>query len=216
MVFAMFTIMTWSGATEERGLVSFNSGIALAVFGCWVSLLAVLPLAMNQFAIDGAGLTLEFLSPLDDRELLAGKMIGNGLIGVVPALVSVTMAAAIFPSGSPALWVSVPPAVVASYLLVAPAAAMLSAIFPKPVNLNSIGNGSNAHGAAGFLGFVAFSAAGALSLLLALLSGRAFGWTAMPLVMLIWCAVCGLLASLLFVPVRAVLARRRENLALIR
>lgn len=216
MVFAMFTIMMWSGATAELGIVSLGSGIALAVFGSWVSLLAVLPIAMNQFAIDGAGLTLELLSPLDDRELLRGKMIGNGLIAGIPALVCVAIAAAIFPSGTPALWLSVPPAIVASYLLVAPMAAMLSALFPKPVNLNSIGNGSNAHGAAGFLGFVAFSAAGAVSLLIALLSGRTLGWTAMPLVMLVWCGVCGLLASLLFVPARAIFARRRENLALIR
>ena len=216
MVFAMFTIMMWSGATAELGIVSIGSGIALAVFGSWVSLLAVLPIAMNQFAVDGAGLTLELLSPLDDGELLRGKMIGNGLIAAFPALVCVAMAAAIFPSGSAALWLTVPPAIVASYLLVAPAAAALSALFPKPVDLNSIGNGSNAHGAAGFLGFIAFSAAGALSLLLALLAGRVFGWTAMPLAMLAWCGFCALLASLLFVPARAIFVRRRENLALIR
>jgi hypothetical protein len=28
---------------------------------------------VNQFAIDGAGLTLAFLAPLDDHRLLAGK-----------------------------------------------------------------------------------------------------------------------------------------------
>lgn len=218
VVFMMFGAMMWrTGSSAEFGFLTLGSGIALAIFGSWVSLLAILPMAMNQFSIDRAGLTLAFLSPLDDWELLSGKAIGNGVIAGVPAVFCVLGAAAIFRAGPLALWISVPLGLAASYLLVAPLAAVLSALFPRPVDLNSIGRGSNAHGAAGFLGFLAFTAAGALSMALALLAMRALGephWT--PLIMLVWCAICAVVGRLLFVPARAVLGRRRENLALIR
>jgi hypothetical protein len=172
---------------------------------------------VNQFAIDRAGLTLAFLSPLDDRDLLRGKAVGNGIIIGLPSLVCVLGSALFFRAGAVALWISVPVGLMATYILVAPLAAALSAVFPRPVDLNSIGRGSNAHGVAGFVGFVALTAAGALSLGLALLTINALGrpsWT--PLVMAAWCATCAAIAHVLFVPVRALLSRRRENIALLR
>ena len=217
MVFLMFGAMMWrTGSTAEFGFVWLGSGIALAVFASWVSLLAILPIAMNQFAIDGAGLTLAFLSPLDDWELLRGKAVGNAVIAGIPALFCTAAAAAIFPGASLSLWMSVPLGVAAAYLWVTPAAAALSAVFPRAVDLNSIGRGSNAHGAANFLGLLTCIAAGVSSLLVGAAATRVFGRPdATALLMLIWCAVSAALAHVLFIPVRALLARRRENLALI-
>jgi hypothetical protein len=218
VVFMMFGVMMWrSGSAAELGFLRFQSGIGLALFGCWVSFMAVLPIAMNQFSVDRAGLTLAFLSPLADRELLWGKAIGNGVIAGIPALFCILGAAAIFRGGSLALWLSIPPGIVASYLLMAPLAAALSALFPRPVDLNSIGRGSNAHGAAAFIGFLAVTAAGALSTAVALIATGALGlphWT--PVIMVVWCAICAVVGLVLFVPARAVFGRRRENLALIR
>jgi len=135
----------------------------------------------------------------------------------MPALVCIAGAAALFPGGSPALWVAVPLGILAAYLLVAPAAAALSAIFPRPVDLNSIGRGSNAHGAAALIGLLTTIAAAAPSLLLGLFGSRVLDRPRLvPLLMLAWCGICAVLARLLFVPARALLARRRENLALIR
>ena len=49
----------------------------------------------------------------------------------------------------------------ATYAVLAPINAMLSAIFPRKVNLASIGRDSNPHQAANFLGFVSVVAAAA-------------------------------------------------------
>lgn len=216
MVFMMFGLMMWTGASAHFGFVSVASGAALGVFGAFVSLLAILPIAMNQFAVDGAGLTLAFLSPLDDRDLVRGKAIGNGIVAGAPALACIAGGAAIF-GGAIGTWISVALGVAAAYLIVTPVAAVLSAIFPRPVDLNSIGHGSNAHGAAGFLGFIAFAAAAAMALGVAVLAGRVLRRPdLMPLFMLAWLGACAAVSHLLIAPAAAVLARRRENLALIR
>ena len=217
MVFAVFAAMMWRGSTADFDIVPLESGVGLAIFGSFISLLTVLPLAMNQFAIDGPGLTLEFLSPLDDSNLLRGKALGNAFIGAIPMLVCIAVAAVLFPGGSLSAWLSIPIGISASYVLLAPVAAALSAVFPRTVDLNSIGRGSNAHGAATLLGLLASMASGAASLGINLAIVRSIATPPLALtLMLMWLAGCIVVARLLFVPVRALLARRRENLVLIR
>jgi hypothetical protein len=217
MVFAVFAAMMWRGSAAEFSFVPLGSGVALATFGSFMSLLAILPLAMNQFAIDGAGLTLEFLSPIEDRHLLRGKAMGNAVIAAVPMLICTLIAAFLFPSGGAAAWASIPIGVAATYLLIAPVAAVLSAVLPRAVDLNSVGRGSNAHGAATLLGLVATIVAGGLTLGVCLAIKR-FGVPPYVAVMLtvMWLVLCTASARLLFIPARAVLSRRRENLALLR
>jgi hypothetical protein len=215
IVFLMFGAITWRGGMEDDfGFFALRSGLALAVFGSFVSLLTVLPIAMNQFAIDRAGLTLEFLTPIDDRDLLRGKAIANAATMAVPALLCILGAAVMFPGGSLSLWLTLPLGLAATYLLVAPLAAALSAVFPRSVDLNSIGRGSNAHTIATLVGMFAYGVAGGLAMLLVIVTHRILerpGLT--PVLMLIWCGVCFALARLLFIPVRHLLASRRENLA---
>jgi hypothetical protein len=217
IVVVMFGAMMYRGSGDmQLGFIELESGVGLATFGAFAALLSILPAAMNQFAIDGGGLTLAFLSPLGDRELLAGKAIGNGLVLAGPALLCMAGAFAAFPGGSPWLWLSLPLAVAASYVLVTPAAAALSAIFPRAVDMNSIGRGSNAHGAAGLIGFLAFLAAGAPCGLLVLLATRVLRQPALaPLFLLVWLATSVAIAAALFLPVRKLFARRRENLGMI-
>ena len=216
VVFIMFSAVMWrGGAGVEFGFLFLEDGISLAIFGSFVSLLAILPFAMNQFAIDRAGLTLTFLSPLDDQELLHGKAIGNAVVAGVPALFCVIGAALLFRGASLAVWLLVPLGLLATYSLMAPVAAVLSAVFPRSVDLNSIGNGSNAHGAAGLLGFLSALVAGAATLVVALVARRTLGGYLSLLVMLIWGGLCVLVARILFMAARPILSRRRENLALI-
>jgi hypothetical protein len=217
ILLAMFGLMMYRGGGEMRlGVISLESGLGLATFGAFASLLTILPLAMNQFAIDGAGLTLSLLSPLSDRELLAGKAIGTALIAVGPAAIGILGALVAFPGGSPWLWLAVPLALAATYVLVTPAAAALSAVFPRAVNMNSIGRGSNAHGLAGFVGFAAFVASAVPCALLVLLATRVFRQPAFaPLFLLLWLGLTVVIAAALFVPVRKLFAARRENLALV-
>ncbi len=216
-VFVMFSILMRRGGGEmEFGFVDLNGGLALAVFASAVCLLSILPFAMNQFAIDRAGLTLQLLSPLRDTDILIGKAVGNGLIVSVPATVCVAVAYALFPSDPPALWISVPLGALGTYILTTPASAALSSIFPRAVDLNSIGRGSNAHGVAALLGMASFVAGAAPPVLLTLVATSVLGRPRLaPLLLLIWCAIATLIAWLLFLPVAALFNRRRENLGLV-
>ena len=112
------------------------------------------------------------------------------------------------------MWLAIPIALTSVYLLVAPIAAILSAIFPRVVDLNSIGRGSNAHGLAGLLGMLAFLAAGVPCLLIVLAASRWLERPALvPVLLLGWCAVAYGANLLLFGLARTIFAQRRENLA---
>jgi hypothetical protein len=217
MLFGVLAVFLFrSGSDVDFGFVNLAGGLGLATFGTFVSLLTIVPLAMNQFAIDGAGLTLMLLAPIETRALLAGKAVGNAITAAIPAACCLAAAVVLFPSGSPALWISIPLGLTATYLLVAPAAAVLSAIFPRAVDLNSIGKGSNAHGVAGLLGTLAFAVAGAPSLGLALLAARLLGRPLLaPVFLLGWTLVCAVLSPFLFRQAEATFDRRRENLGLV-
>jgi beta-lactamase regulating signal transducer with metallopeptidase domain len=113
------------------------------------------------------------------------------------------------------MWLCVPLTLLSAYLLVAPVAAILSAIFPRAVDLNSIGRNSNAHGAAGLLGMLCFLAAGAPGMGITLAVARALGRPALaPVALLLWTALCLGISLLLFRAAEAVFERRRENLGL--
>ena len=103
-----------------------------------------------------------------------------------------------------------------AFLLFAPVAALLSAIFPKPVNLSSIGSAGNPNQFAAFIGMFlslgAFAPPVALGLL-ALLLFRSPLLAA--IVVALWAGVAAALALPLVRLVSRVFADRRENLALV-
>ena len=217
VVFGMFAIMTLrsrGGATAFAPL-ALQGGLGLATFSSFVSLLGILPLAMNQFAIDRAGLTMTMLAPVGTMALLRGKAIGNAVIALIPATVCFIAAALLLPGGDLALWVCIPLTAIATYLTAAPIAAILSAIFPRAVDLNSIGRGSNAHGAAGLLGMLAFVAAAAPGTLLAMLAALALQRPLLaPLALVVWIVVSLGISLVLFRLAADIFDRRRENLGL--
>ena len=189
-------------------------GLAIAAIGVFTSILALLPIAMNQFAIDRAGFTRHMLSPISIRELVTGKAVGNGLIAAIPGSLCLVLALAIFRTSQPLLWLGLIFAIVSIYALFAPAAAALSAIFPKVVDLNSIGNTSNAHQAAGLLGMLAFAASSAVPFLLTMLAVKVFNRVELvPLLLLGWAVVAMGISYALFIPVRSLVANRCETLA---
>jgi hypothetical protein len=195
------------GLEDERGL-------ALAAIGAFTSVLALLPIAMNQFAVDRAGFTRQMLSPLTIGELLMGKAVGNALVAGIPASICFVLSLAIFRGTHPTLWLGLVLAIVATYALLAPAAATLSAIFPKAVDLNSIGNSSNAHQAAGLLGMLSFVASAAVPVFLTLLAINILHRPELVALFLFgWTAVAVAVAYLLFIPVRRLVASRCETLA---
>jgi hypothetical protein len=209
-------LMPRAGSELEFGPLSLQTGLGLASFTSFICLMSILPIAMNQFAIDSAGVTRALLSPLTDREYLAGKAVGNALIAGPPALVCILAALIAFPGGSPALWLAIPIALASVYLLVAPLAAIFSAMFPRVVDMNSIGRGSNAHGLSGLLGLLAFLAAGAPCLLIVTAASRWIQRPALvPLLFLGWCAIALGVNLMLFVLARTIFAKRRENLSML-
>ncbi|HXG54066.1 MAG TPA: hypothetical protein VNJ03_01690 [Vicinamibacterales bacterium] len=218
IMFVVFGSMMYRGSgSMELGFFRFDSGFSLASFASVICLLSLLPIAMNQFAVDRAGLTRAFLSPLTDAELLAGKAVGNALIVMAPCLFCVIASFAVFRGGMLALWMTIPLGLIAMYLVVAPVAAIGSAIFPRSVDLNSIGRGSNAHGAAGLIGLLSFVAAGAPPVLLTLLAVEVLKRPVLaPVLVGGWCVVAYLIGRLLFIPARRVFHARRENLAQLR
>lgn len=189
-------------------------GLSLAAFGSFAAILALIPLAMNQFAIDRAGFTRQMLSPLTIRELLVGKAVGNALVALTPMLFCFVLAGLVFPGGPPLLWLTLLLSVVSTYLLFAPAAATWSAIFPKTVDLNSIGNSSNAHQVAGLLGMLSLVVSAAPSILLTLFAVAYLQRVDMAAVfVLAWCAAAFLLSQIIFIPVRRLIANRCETIA---
>jgi hypothetical protein len=206
-------VLSQNGRLSIPG-VAGGGGLALAAIGVFTSVLALLPIAMNQFAIDRAGFTRQMLSPISIRELLAGKAVGNALIAAMPGSICFVLSLVVFGGASPSLWVGLILAILAAYALFAPAAAALSAIFPKTVDMNSIGNSSNAHQAAALLGLVAFAACAAVPLAIAFVAlGLLHRVQLVPVLLLGWTVVALGVSYLLFIPICRLVASRCETLA---
>ena len=89
-------------------------------------------------------------------------------------------------------------------------------MFPRVVDLNSIGRGSNAHGASGLIGLLSFVVSAAPPVLLSLLATSILHRTALaPLFLAGWCVVAYIIGRLMFVAARRIFERRRENLAML-
>jgi hypothetical protein len=95
-------------------------------------------------------------------------------------------------------------------------AAVLSAIFPRAADLNSIGRAGNAHGAAGLLGMLTTVASGVPCALMTLLAAKVLHRTALaPVFLIVWIGVCVGADVYLFRLATAVFERRKENLAMV-
>lgn len=215
IVFAMFAVvLARNGDIPFPGL-KHAGGIGLAVFGCFISMLANGPFAFNQFAVDRSGFTRQMLVPLSIRDLLVGKAVGNMLIMAGPALVCWAAAAALFPGASAALWISIPIAFLSVYFIFAPTAAALSAVFPRTVDLGSIGSRSNAHSGANLFGLLSIAISAAPAFALAVVAMWLLDEVSLlPVLLAGWCLVAYGIFRLLLLPVRRLVDSRRENLGL--
>ena len=201
--------------TPLAGSHASIAGVIGAALGTTMSLLALQSVLADQFAIDRAGLTLTFLTPVADRDLVAGKAVGCGLAAAIPVSLSILFSAALHPGGSLLLWAAVPVAATAAFVAQSPVAAFLSAAFPASYDLMTL-KGGNAHPLAAIL----CSLSTALSL--GVFGGLgALVYVLMDSPVLALCAAggglalaCGI-AWLGYPTVARVIGRRRENLAMI-
>lgn len=212
----LFMFVTWRRGAVEIGPFTASHGLGFAASMSFLALIATLPISMNQFAVDRAGLTMTLLSPLSTRQILAGKALGTGLMVIPPALLCIVLTAMAFPGGSVALWLALIPILCGTYILAAPIALLLSTLFPRVVNMNSVGSSSNAHAVAGFAGLFVFAGAALPPAALAFVAVAVLDQPALALVFaLVWCPVAFVIAQLLIRPVEKVFERRRENLAML-
>lgn len=216
IMLVIFGILVYRAGAMDFGFARVAGGMGLAVMISAFSLLAVLPIAMNQFAVDRAGFTMTLLSPLSDREVLLGKAAGIALIAGPTVVISMVLVALAFQTGSPLNWITLILALVSVYVIAAPVAAILSAILPREVDMNSIGKGSQSHSAAGLLGLLAYVAAGVPPALLTFVARVPLSNPPLaPIFVLIWCAVAVLISRALFRRAERIYQSRRENLAML-
>ncbi len=125
-------------AVLSRGDLIFGVGSVFALH-------ALQPFTMNLFGTDRSGLTLLFLSPLSDRDLARGKVLGCGLLLALSMSLCLVGAALLAPAGVWSGWIAVPLAVFATWALLAPMAVWISALLPVAADLSRAGAKGNPH-----------------------------------------------------------------------
>jgi len=194
------------------------NGIGPLIFGAGLILCfhSSLPFTMNLFGSDRAGLTLQLLSPLSDRDIARGKILGCGAVLAISAATVFIAALAVSATGAPASWIAAGLSGVATYLLLSPIAVLFSALFPQASDLIKTGNAGNAHPfptiVSTFLVIVLAAPAGLIIL------AAQFWWRrpvlALP-AMLVWVGIAALVGLSALSLAARVVGPRRENLALV-
>lgn len=191
-------------------------GVILAFAGVAFAFMTLEASMLNQFAMDRSGLTLEFLAPVSDRDLILGKAAGGAILAAVRALLCYLAAVIVAPGGSLFLWLAVPAGGAAVFFLLAPCGAIISALLPKTMDVGRIGQAGKPHPAASFLGMLCIAAGAGPAVALALGALLLLESPALALLLVTgWAAVAAALSLPLFRLAESLLARRRENLALV-
>jgi hypothetical protein len=181
-----------------------------------VALTTLQRIMLNQFAVDGAGLTLELLSPISSLDLVVGKAAGMALLYAGPSAAYILFTLVLTPEGPLAIWLAAPIAGASAFIVFAPIGAILSALFPKTADLNRIGKSNNPNSMASFAGFflimILFGPPVGLGALVMFATGSAVGALA---AVIVWFGIAVAIAVPLFRIAARVVGDRRENLALV-
>jgi hypothetical protein len=193
-------------------LLASSSEAALA-FGLAFSLYALLAFTMNQLAADREGLARQFLSPVSAGDLVLGKALGCGLVFVVQAMMCLLCLALVrleppTPSSLTVVLVSL-----TSYVLMAPAAAVVSALLPVRADLSKTGTGGNPHGLAMLGGTVTIGFLTVIGWRIAAVAGS-WDWPALVTAGAIAVAAMGM-SRVLLSRASPLVSRRRENILLV-
>ncbi|HUF47678.1 MAG TPA: hypothetical protein VMM93_07665 [Vicinamibacterales bacterium] len=191
-------------------------GYVLAAAGSAMAVLSAQPITMNLFGSDRAGLTLQLLSPVSDADLARGKIVGVGLVLLLAMALSLAAAVVVAPGGPVGLWLAGQLGAMSVYLILAPAAVWLSALFPVASDLNRTGSAGNPHGLAGLSSVVILAVGLAMTAGVFWLATSYFGQPGLTLaVMTLWLCVIAAIALPLVTFASRTITLRRENLALV-
>jgi hypothetical protein len=216
MIAMMTLLFRQMGADERFAVMLSSNGHLMVGAGGIFCLYAMQALTMNMFGSDRAGLTLQFLTPIPDRELALGKIAGCGIVFLVGLALAVVAAMLVALNTSLALLLAVVMGVIATYVLLSPLFVWFSALFPVASDLSKTGSGGNPHPLPMFAGTI-------LVLLFAAPAGLIVALTQFwlqrpaiaPMLMTGWL----LIALAIGLPLVGVAARaigaRRENLAMV-
>ncbi|HPC82862.1 MAG TPA: hypothetical protein P5234_03890 [Thermoanaerobaculaceae bacterium] len=184
-----------------------------------VALTAVLNLGVltcNQFAASGTGLVLELLQPVSARAMVRGRALASALLCTASLVVAMVPLLLVVPRAALPTALAIALAGLAAHLAVAPAAAVVSATFPKTVNLSRLGQEDQPHPLAHLAVFALQGIAAVPPAACILVAQRLLGtpWLA-PVLTAVWLAVAGILAVAALPLAERALVARRENLALV-
>ena len=129
---------TWARSAAEQGYLLLAVSIVFTLY----SLHAV---SMNLFGSDRAGLTMQLLVPLSNRELAWGKVAGFAMIILTGLVICLSASLAVARSGPPAYWIATLLGGAAAFILICPVALWMSALFPVASDLSKTGGGGNPH-----------------------------------------------------------------------
>ncbi|HVN31858.1 MAG TPA: hypothetical protein VMT45_07715 [Thermoanaerobaculaceae bacterium] len=211
----VFFVLGFSQSSGRHSPELLGTPLAMMVVVILVSLQSLAALSSNQFASDGRGLPLLLLQPLSARTLVRGKILGIGVLQLACMLLAMVPVAVLGPPAHPSFWVTATLGGLAALALLAPVSAVLSALFPKQVDLSRWGRASNPHATASLVTFLATGLAVVPLVLAEVVASGLWHrpWLA-PLLMAGWFVCAGVTALLVLPLVERVLVSRRENLTL--
>lgn len=210
----LFALAFSRGSAREAAFMSNPS--VLAALPVVIALLNLSAILCNQFAVDGAALVLEFLQPIQERDLLFGKITSAALLYSGSVSVALVLVALVVPRVLVALLAAALLGGLAALFALAPVHAILSATFPKTADLGKLGKAGQPHPTASLLSVLATPVAlvpGAVCIFIAWQVAGSVAWA--PLFTAAW-AIAAWLIALVTLPLVARLAvARRENLAMV-
>ena len=218
--FFMFLIgaqLSWMKSGENPFFAMFDPGPQLAFGGVAFALLTLHPIVLNQFSIDGTGLTRLFLVPLHELDIVFGKAAAIAILATISSSLCVLASATFHPGSSLLAWPAVVAGSLAAVTLLLPPFLWLSLIFPKPVDLSRLGKASQPHMAAMLIGAIVTVIALLPSMAIGGLGLMFFGPFVAFLLELLWLAATVLIAlPLLRLSAPFVVKRREATLLALR
>jgi hypothetical protein len=199
----------WATVLSREGHLVLAAGAVFAIY-------AMQAFTMNLFGSDRHGLTLHFLSPVDDADLALGKVVGSLLTLCMAVLICFAAALAVAPTGSPYYWLATFAGSFATFLILSPIAIWFSALFPVASDLSKTGSGGNPHPLPMLAGTVlTLVAAAPPGLILAADELWIHRPRAALLLMLVWTFMSAAIAMPLVGLAAKTIGFRRENLNLV-
>ena len=200
---------TWATEAADQGYLLLGVSIVFTLY----SLHAV---SMNFFGSDRAGLTMQLLSPISDRDLAWGKIAGYAMIVGLGTVICLATSLSVARSGPPAYWIATLLGGAATFFLLSPLAIWFSALFPVQSDLSKTGAGGNPHPLPMIVGTICTAAFVMPAAALVMVAEFYFQSEVSAIgLMAAWLVVClGIAIPMINLAARTI-AIRRENLALV-